>query len=214
MPTLNDLEKRVLPRSMRTEHFLSVRRRLKSSAVVIVLIAIACLTGQSASAATDSCFGKVATFLTDHLGVEAKAVTPSTRFIGDLVGDELDVVEIQMATEREFGVTIPDADAKSFVKVDDLVAYLRKHGCNSVAEGNWLVILGAWPPSEAYKTKERIALLSDNGIKAQVVKTDDYRNLTPGLLAVVWGPTSKERALERLESVKAVVADAFIKESR
>jgi hypothetical protein len=81
-------------------------------------------------------------------------------------------------------------------------------------EGDWLVIAGAWPPTEEYKIKARTSLLSKSGIAARVVRTDDYPTLTPGLVAVVLGPTSKERAQEQLENVKSLVSDAFIKRGR
>lgn len=80
--------------------------------------------------------------------------------------------------------------------------------------GNWLVIAGAWPPAEEYKIKTRLSLLAGNGIAASAIRTDKYPLLTPGLVAVVVGPTSKESALEKLDTIKALVPDAFIKEGR
>jgi hypothetical protein len=56
-----------------------------------------------------------------------------------------------------------------------------------------------------------MALLESNGITAQIIKTDDYPNLTPGLRAVVLGPTSKDQAETQLNTVQSVVPDAFIK---
>jgi hypothetical protein len=82
-----------------------------------------------------------------------------------------------------------------------------------VATGNWLVIAGSWPTSQQGKVTARLKLLSENGITAKAVKTDNYSALTPGLVAIVLGPTSRESALAQLETVQSVVPDAFIKES-
>jgi hypothetical protein len=81
------------------------------------------------------------------------------------------------------------------------------------AEGNWLVIAGSWPPSQQAKVAARLALLSKNDIAADRIKTDDFPGLTPGLVAVVLGPMSKDAALAQLQTVQSVVPDAFIKES-
>lgn len=77
--------------------------------------------------------------------------------------------------------------------------------------GNWFVIAGTWPSTESTKLKARLALLSSNGIEAQIINTDDYPNFTPGLRAVVLGPTSREEATTRLDTVQTIVPDAFIK---
>ena len=47
----------------------------------------------------------------NHLGVEESKVTEHASFIDDLGADSLDVVEITMATEEEFGVEISDDEA-------------------------------------------------------------------------------------------------------
>lgn len=104
-----------------------------SRSVAIVLAAAALLTGpQRANAASGSCFTRVKAVVTEHLGVEAEKVNPSANLVNDLGADDLDKVEIVMATEEEFGVQIPDADAKRLRTVGDLVAYVSKRGrCTS-----------------------------------------------------------------------------------
>lgn len=79
-------------------------------------------------------------------------------------------------------------------------------------QGHWFVIAGAWPQSESYKVKARIALLSGNNIAAKVINTDQYANLAPGLRAVVLGPASREQAEVQLATIKSIVPDAYIKE--
>jgi acyl carrier protein len=83
---------------------------------------------QSAGAASGNCFTRVRAILTEHLGVEAGKVTPSANLSDDLGADNLDRVEIVMATEEGFGVQIPDSDARRLLTVGDLVAYLSKRG--------------------------------------------------------------------------------------
>lgn len=78
--------------------------------------------------------------------------------------------------------------------------------------GTWLVIAGSWSPNENQKLNARMNLLSSNGIRARVVKTDDFPKLSPGLSAVVLGPFSKDQAQAQLVTVQSSVPDAFIKE--
>lgn len=60
------------------------------------------------------------------LKVEERKVTPTASFTGDLRADELAMVELVMAYEREFKIDISDADADHFKRVQDVAAYLQK----------------------------------------------------------------------------------------
>jgi acyl carrier protein len=51
---------------------------------------------------------RVKKIVVEHLGVEADKVTEDASFIDDLGADSLDIVELVMAFEEEFGVEIPD----------------------------------------------------------------------------------------------------------
>jgi acyl carrier protein len=51
---------------------------------------------------------RVKKIVVEHLGVEAEKVTEEASFIDDLGADSLDIVELVMAFEEEFGVEIPD----------------------------------------------------------------------------------------------------------
>ena len=53
---------------------------------------------------------RVQKIVVEHLGVEADKVTQDASFIDDLGADSLDIVELVMAFEEEFGVEIPDDD--------------------------------------------------------------------------------------------------------
>jgi len=60
-----------------------------------------------------------------QLGVDAEKVTPTASFVDDLGADSLDVVELVMAFEEEFGVEIPDEAAEKIATVKDAIDYLQ-----------------------------------------------------------------------------------------
>lgn len=62
----------------------------------------------------------------EELGVTESEVKPESRFIDDLGADSLDVVELVMALEEEFGIDIPDDDVNSLSTVGDTVTYIEK----------------------------------------------------------------------------------------
>jgi acyl carrier protein len=70
---------------------------------------------------------KVKKIIVDQLGVEEDEVTPDASFIEDLGADSLDIVELIMALEEEFGIEIPDEDAEKIATVKDAVAYIQEH---------------------------------------------------------------------------------------
>lgn len=63
----------------------------------------------------------------EHLGVEAEKVTEDASFIDDLGADSLDIVELVMAFEEEFGVEIPDDAAEKISTVNDAIEYIDSH---------------------------------------------------------------------------------------
>ncbi|MBN8807522.1 MAG: acyl carrier protein [Sphingomonas sp.] len=67
---------------------------------------------------------RVTKIVVEHLGVEASAVTPEASFIDDLGADSLDIVELVMAFEEEFGVEIPDDAAEKITTVNDAITYI------------------------------------------------------------------------------------------
>jgi len=70
---------------------------------------------------------KVKSIIVEQLGVEADEVTSDASFIEDLGADSLDIVELVMAFEEEFGIEIPDEDAEKIAKVNDAVSYIEQH---------------------------------------------------------------------------------------
>ena len=62
-----------------------------------------------------------------ELEVEPKDLAPDKKFIEDLGADSLDIVELVMALEEEFGLDIPDEDADKLKTVGDALNYLQQH---------------------------------------------------------------------------------------
>ena len=69
---------------------------------------------------------KVTQIIVQQLGVDAAKVTPEASFVDDLGADSLDVVELVMAFEEEFGVEIPDEAAEKIATVKDAIEFLKK----------------------------------------------------------------------------------------
>ncbi|NSX00227.1 acyl carrier protein [bacterium] len=70
---------------------------------------------------------KVVALIAEQLGKSEDAVTLDAQFIEDLGADSLDLVELIMSMEDEFGVEIADEDAEKILKVSDAVDYVIKN---------------------------------------------------------------------------------------
>lgn len=70
-------------------------------------------------------FEKVVNIIAEQLNVDADDITMETSMMKDLEADSLDAVEIMMALEDEFGVSIPDEDAETFKNIGDIVRYVE-----------------------------------------------------------------------------------------
>ena len=68
---------------------------------------------------------RVKKIVVEHLGVEGEKVTEEASFIDDLGADSLDIVELVMAFEEEFGVEIPDDAAEKITTVRDAIDYIE-----------------------------------------------------------------------------------------
>ncbi len=76
---------------------------------------------------------RVQEVVADKLGVDAAEVVPAASFTDDLNADSLDLVELIMAFEEEFGtddspLEISDEDAESITNVQQAIDYLTEHG--------------------------------------------------------------------------------------
>ena len=119
---------------------MSLRRLLL---VVPTLLMIACGSGSGSKAsdatppaqpaaatrASESAVpGRLRSAIASTLKVDESRVTPNAAFTTDLGADELSMVELVMAYEREFKVDIRDADAARFQRVKDVVDFLQQRG--------------------------------------------------------------------------------------
>ncbi len=74
---------------------------------------------------SDDVYEKVKDIIVDTLAVEEDKVTPEASFREDLGADSLDLVELIMAFEDEFGGRISDDDARGITTVQGAVDYLK-----------------------------------------------------------------------------------------
>ncbi len=69
---------------------------------------------------------KVITLIAEKLGKKKNAITLKSRLVEDLGADSLDVVELVMTFEDEFGVSLPDEDVAKMKTVGDVIDYIKK----------------------------------------------------------------------------------------
>jgi acyl carrier protein len=68
---------------------------------------------------------KVINIVVDKLGVDRGEVTPDAVFVDDLGADSLDLVELIMAMEEEFGFEIADEEAEKLRTVGDVISFIK-----------------------------------------------------------------------------------------
>jgi acyl carrier protein len=70
---------------------------------------------------------KVKEIVAEQLGKDVNDITTGASFIDDLGADSLDIVELVMKMEEEFGIEIPDEEAEKIKTVNDVVEYIKAH---------------------------------------------------------------------------------------
>ena len=70
---------------------------------------------------------RVKAIIVRQLGVKEEEVLKEKSFVDDLGADSLDIVELVMAMEDEFGFEIPDEEAENIRTVGDAVSYISSH---------------------------------------------------------------------------------------
>ena len=86
-----------------------------------------------------SVYERLRTLIVEQLGVEEQQVLPTASFVDDLNADSLDLVELIMSMEEEFGkngqtLEISDEDAEKILTVQDAVDYLKDLGIEDEAD--------------------------------------------------------------------------------
>jgi acyl carrier protein len=74
-----------------------------------------------------STFDRLKAIVVEQLGVDEEDVTPEASFVDDLNADSLDLVELIMSLEEEFGLEISDEDAEKIATVGDAASYIEEH---------------------------------------------------------------------------------------
>ncbi len=69
-------------------------------------------------------FNKVKEIIAEQLGIDANTITENSKVIADLGADSLDIVELVMALEDEFGISVDEDKVQSLVTVGDIVALI------------------------------------------------------------------------------------------
>jgi acyl carrier protein len=77
--------------------------------------------------AEEEILSKVKRIVSETLGIDEGEIKPETTFVDGLGADSLDIVELIMNFEEEFGIEIPDQDAEGISTVGDVVKYLQSH---------------------------------------------------------------------------------------
>ena len=70
-------------------------------------------------------FEKLKGMIVDQLGVDADSITMESSFVDDLNADSLDMVELVMAMEQEFDISVPDEVAEKVGTVGDAVEFIK-----------------------------------------------------------------------------------------
>lgn len=71
---------------------------------------------------------KVENIIMEQLGVTREECVPEAAFIEDLGADSLDLVELIMEMEENFGITIADNELEKIRTIQDAIAFLRSKG--------------------------------------------------------------------------------------
>lgn len=86
---------------------------------------IQCLLIDTSGTVMSEIENRVRKIVVNHLGLDEDQVVDDASFIDDLGADSLDIVELIMAFEEEFGIEIPDDQTENIRTVSDVVEFLK-----------------------------------------------------------------------------------------
>ncbi len=72
-------------------------------------------------------YDRLKNIVVEQLGVDEEDVTMQASFVDDLNADSLDLVELIMSLEEEFGLEISDEDAEKIATVGDAATFIEEH---------------------------------------------------------------------------------------
>ena len=72
-------------------------------------------------------FEKVQSMISELMGIDKSKIKPECNFIDDLKADSLDIVQMLIAMENEFGIEFDDAEMQNIKTVGDGVKFIEKH---------------------------------------------------------------------------------------
>jgi acyl carrier protein len=85
------------------------------------------MLAEESGVSTSTIYDRLKGIVTEQLGVDEEEVTPEASFVDDLNADSLDLVELIMSLEEEFGLEISDEDAEKILTVGDAASYIEEH---------------------------------------------------------------------------------------
>ena len=71
-------------------------------------------------------FEEIKAIVAENLGADKASITPETSFSEDLKADSLDLFEMVMAFEEEYGVSIPSEELENMATVGDVIRYIQE----------------------------------------------------------------------------------------
>lgn len=71
-------------------------------------------------------FEKVRDLVAEQLGISKESITKESNIIEDLGADSLDVIEMLMTLEDEYGITIPDEKINQVKTISQIVALIEE----------------------------------------------------------------------------------------
>ena len=70
---------------------------------------------------------KIIALTAEHLGIDADSISETSSFKEDLGVDSLDLFELVMELEEEFGIEVPSEDLENLATVADMAKYIEDH---------------------------------------------------------------------------------------